>query len=200
MRVVTWVRRVARVAAWAATLLALAALTVGLVVPRLAGGSAYTVLTGSMRPGLPPGTLVVVRPVETGELRTGDVVTYQLRSDEPAVVTHRVVAVGVDGAGELRLTTRGDANDVADPVAVRPEQVRGRLWYAVPHLGHVGRLLSGEQRRLAGLVLAGLLLSSAASAYARVVREHRAASSRRTPVAAGRHRAADAHPRERADA
>ena len=114
---------------------ALALFTV--VIPVVLGGQSYTVLTGSMRPSLEQGHLIAVRPTPIGEVRVGDVVTYQLHSGEPEVVTHRVVAVGVDGTGERILTTQGDANNIADAEPVREVQVRGVLVYAVPWLGWI---------------------------------------------------------------
>jgi signal peptidase len=74
---------------------AVALALVGVVAPLVLGATPYTVLTGSMRPTYPPGTMVVVRPVDVERVAPGDVVTYQLASGRPEVVTHRVVAVGV---------------------------------------------------------------------------------------------------------
>lgn len=107
--------------------------TVG--VPIATGSDTYTVLTRSMEPGLPPGTLLVVRPVGADALHVGDVVTYQLASGKPDVVTHRIVRVEASSDGTRRYITRGDANAVADAAPVRAEQVRGRVWYAVPAVG-----------------------------------------------------------------
>ncbi|MFB7252283.1 signal peptidase I [Microbacterium sp. NPDC056234] len=114
---------------------ALALFTV--VVPFLLGGQSYTVLTGSMHPALEQGHLIAVRPTPIADIRVGDVVTYQLHSGQPEVVTHRVVAVGVDGTGERILTTQGDANNVADAAPVREVQIRGILVYAIPWLGWI---------------------------------------------------------------
>ncbi|KQR53466.1 hypothetical protein ASF88_00825 [Leifsonia sp. Leaf336] len=107
--------------------------TVG--VPIATGSDTYTVLTRSMEPGLPPGTLLVVRPTAAADLHIGDVVTYQLQSGKPDVVTHRIVRVEASSDGTRRYVTRGDANAVADASPVRAEQVRGRVWYAVPGIG-----------------------------------------------------------------
>lgn len=116
-----------------------AVLLVGLatiVVPVLLGATPYTVLTRSMEPGMPPGTLVVTRPVPVDTIGTGDVVTYQLRSGEPTVVTHRVIGVGSNALGETVFSTMGDANAVPDE-PVREVQVRGVVVYQVPYLGYV---------------------------------------------------------------
>ena len=152
----------------------LAALTAGLAVPRAAGATPYVVLTGSMTPGLPPGTLVVVRPVPVERIVVGSVVTYQLRSGQPEVVTHRVVSTRMDLDGHVQWLMRGDANDAADPEWVREEQIRGRLWYSVPLLGHVSTWLTGAERRLLCQLLAVVLLGYALLMFARSIWPRRA--------------------------
>jgi signal peptidase len=129
-------------------------LIVSVVVPRIAGAQPYTIETGSMQPKLPPGTLVVVKPIEPRDIGIGDVLTYQLRPGEPAVVTHRVVAQGVDGGGRPVFWTKGDANSATDARPVRSVQVRGKLWYSVPYVGYLGALLSPTQRNV--LLLAAI--------------------------------------------
>lgn len=135
-----------QIASWFLLLTVLAIAAIMIVIPRIGGATAYTVLTGSMEPGMPPGSLAVVRPVDPATLRTGDVITYQIKSGEPAVVTHRVVGVGQTLSGELRLTARGDAN-AANDLPIKPEQIRGSLWYQVPWLGYINSALTGPQRQ-----------------------------------------------------
>lgn len=146
---------VGQVAAWSVILVVAAVLAVAVLIPRLGGATPYTILTGSMTPGMPPGTLVVVKPVPMDQIGVGTVITYQLHSGEPTVVTHRVVAVGVNALDERVFTTQGDANEAADPAPVRPVQVRGERWYAVPKLGYLNTWLNGDQRQLAVYVVAG---------------------------------------------
>ncbi len=59
-------------------------------------------------------------------------ITYQLESGRPTVVTHRVTGIGVDARGELRYTTQGDANSAPDVQTVRPVQVRARAGTPCP--------------------------------------------------------------------
>ena len=67
----------------AVVLLALAGV---LIVPYLMGYTELAVLTGSMQPTLPVGTLIYVKEVEPETLQVGDVVTYRLDGD--TMVTH----------------------------------------------------------------------------------------------------------------
>ena len=156
---------------WVVILSAAAALMVSVVLPRIAGGTPYAVLTGSMRPDLPPGTLVVVRPTPIDEIAIGDVITYQLASGKPTVVTHRVVGIGVDADGGRVLQTQGDANEKPDLEPVREVQIKGKLWYSVPQLGRVHQVLTGQERQWAVYAVAVLLLGYAAMAWGGALRD-----------------------------
>src|SRR5262245_8639093 len=148
-----------RVLATMAIIVAGAALIAGVLVPRVAGGTPYTVLTGSNKPTLPPGTLIAVRP--SHDIQVGDIITFQLRPGEPEVATHRVIGVGTSVAGERVYVTKGDASEAADLERVRDVQVRGELWYRVPYLGYVSRWFTGGQREGIALLLAGGLIGYA---------------------------------------
>lgn len=155
-------RPVVRLVSWVLVLGVTALVVAAVVVPRLAGATPYTVLTGSMAPAYPPGTLVVVKPVDVADVRTGDVVTYQLESGRQAVATHRVVGVGWTAEGEKVLTTRGDANSATDTVPVREVQLRGEVWYSLPWVGRLNVLLSPSQHVLLVRLAAGALFLYAA--------------------------------------
>ncbi len=177
------VRWVTQVLAWVVIGGFVLLIAVAVVVPRLGGATPYTVLTSSMEPSYPPGTLVVVRPVEPDRLVAGDVITYQLKSGRPTVVTHRVTSVGYDLTGTLRLTTQGDANSAADQDPVIAEQVRGRLWYSIPHVGRVNTWLTPDVRDVATAgVVAGLSLYAAYMFTSAAVDRRRRAPETETKV------------------
>ena len=131
-------------------LLAFVALVAALVIvaPAVTGSTPYTILTSSMEPGLPPGTLVVVKPIDPDEIVMGTVLTYQLESGEPTVVTHRVVAIQGETVadGERQFITKGDANSAADEKPVKEVQIRGAVWYSVPWIGWINNLVNGDMR------------------------------------------------------
>jgi signal peptidase I len=131
---------------WGAVSIALlgVALVLGvvcLVIPRALGAVPLTILSGSMAPTMPPGSLAVVRPVDATHARVGDVLTYQPVQDDPTLVTHRVVAVTKNARGDVSLILQGDANSTPDDAPVRPEQVMGTVVYAVPYFGWVANRL-----------------------------------------------------------
>lgn len=158
---------------WMVILFVSAVLIVAVLLPRLAGATPYVVLTGSMQPQMPPGTLVVVKPVDADEITTGTVLTYQLESGKPTVVTHRVTSVGVDGKGELRFGTKGDANKDPDARQVMPAQIKGERWYYVPYLGHVTSVITGEQRQIGLAVVVVGLLGYAGAMFVSAARDRR---------------------------
>ncbi|MCL2467299.1 MAG: signal peptidase I [Micrococcales bacterium] len=137
--------RVAKTAGWALFWVVLAVVT-GLtmavfIVPQSQAGSGLTVLTGSMRPALDPGDVVALRGVKAHEVcetvKTGDVVAFMPNTDDPMMVTHRVVRVyDYDGYEDCTVVTKGDANNTEDqPVPARA--VKGVVMYSVPKVGHV---------------------------------------------------------------
>lgn len=159
MAALRWARQVVM---WAVILGIAAAIAAAVLVPRLSGATPYTILTSSMQPSYPPGTLVVVKPVGIDEIAIGDVVTYQLSSGKSTVVTHRVMAISTNLKSEQTFTTQGDANNVADAKPVMPVQIKGKLWYHVPYLGYVNKFITGKERHIAMIiVVSGLLLYAA---------------------------------------
>lgn len=151
-----------------AVLLLILALGAAVVaIPRVAGAIPLTVLTSSMEPKLPPGTLIVVRPVAIDDIRVGDVVTYQIHSGVPGVISHRVIAIALAADGGRTFILKGDNNSVPDVTPVIPEQVQGKLWYSVPYVGFANTALSGNTRAWVVPVGGVLLLLYAAITFTR---------------------------------
>lgn len=131
----------------AALLVVILAIGVAVIlVPAVTGSQALTVLTSSMEPHLPPGTMVVVRPTDPADIEPGMIMTYQLESGKPLLVTHRVVQRLTTVDGEYLFITQGDANPQPDADPVREVQIRGTVWYAVPYIGWVATAISGDFR------------------------------------------------------
>src|SRR5699024_9486081 len=130
------------------TVAGILALAVALtLVPAVVGGHTATVLSGSMAPRLPVGSVLVDKPVKAGSLETGDIITYV---SENSLVTHRIVRIRHTEDGPAFIT-QGDANDTPDREPVQPAQIRGELWYHVPYIGTVRDALTSPS----GLVMAG---------------------------------------------
>jgi signal peptidase len=139
-------------------LIALAGVLVAAIaVPRIIDAVPLTVLTGSMRPTLEPGTMIISQKVDADDVRTGDIITYQLEAGKPELVTHRVKEIAYDAYGIHHFTLRGDANGLDDP-PVLPDQIKGRFLYQLPYLGFAAGALPGEAKPVILQVVGGTLI------------------------------------------
>ena len=94
--------------------LVLALLLAGVFVVGSAGGYRLLVIaSGSMRPTLQVGDLVLSRSTAPSRLRPGDLVTFADPLLGGRSVTHRVVQLARDG-DRFAVQTRGDANQVSE--------------------------------------------------------------------------------------
>lgn len=122
------------IAAAVSVLLAAIAL---IAVPRALGWQGVVVLSGSMEPSLPVGSIVLIEPVsDPSALKVGDVITFASPVNPGQQITHRILAI-VDGDDGLTFETKGDANVAADPDPVIVENLRGRARLQVPYVGRL---------------------------------------------------------------
>lgn len=142
-------------------LAALVAVCVPLTVPRLFGCHIYSVVSGSMEPAIPTGSLVYIRNMEPGEMQTGDVIAFYGARDQASVITHRVVENRVV-MGEL--ITKGDANQTEDMNPIPYENVIGSVVCSIPGAGRLAELLTSSAGKAAagGVILTAVLLQLAA--------------------------------------
>jgi signal peptidase len=91
------------------------------------------VISGSMEPGYPVGSLTFSRLVPVAEIRPGDVVTLE-RNDGNGLVTHRVMEIHPGPPRELVL--KGDANTEPDPVPYRVQEA-GLVLAVIPWVGYL---------------------------------------------------------------
>jgi len=154
-------RRVLRAAATVGvSAVAVAAVAVLLLVgvgPRVADYRTLVMLTGSMSPDYPAGSLLVATPQRAVDLAPGDVLTYHMPIDDHQVVTHRVVEV--DRQGDVVLVrTKGDANTAPDPWVARiTDDTVWTIRGAVPRAGQlIQSARSPAVRPIVTLALPGL--------------------------------------------
>ena len=100
-------------------------------IPRLFGVKPFVVLSGSMEPTIPTGSLVFVNTHDTN-VAVDDVITFSLAvgSDKGVYVTHRVHAIDESGL----IQTKGDNNNDPDGWLSK-EAVTGTVVLHVPFLG-----------------------------------------------------------------
>jgi signal peptidase len=88
--------------------------------------------SGSMVPNLRVGDIVVAREVPIETVRTGDVITFY---QDGITIVHRVIDIQND-AGKIIFTTKGDANDSADPLVLE-EFYKGKVIFTIPKIGWI---------------------------------------------------------------
>jgi signal peptidase len=92
----------------------------------------YSVVSGSMSPTLPVGSVVAVKPQT--DYQVGDVVTFQ-PAGQKTTVTHRITGKSaVDN--QTVFQTKGDANQVNDNNSIPHSNVIGRVIFQLPYLGY----------------------------------------------------------------
>ncbi len=104
-------------------------LCIPVTIPHFLGFDIYNVISGSMEPKLPVGSIVYVKSADCEELVTGDIIAF---NSNGMTVTHRVVKNDT----ELKeIITKGDANVSEDPTPVKYGSVIGKIKLHLPLLG-----------------------------------------------------------------
>lgn len=86
-----------------------------------------TVLTGSMEPAIPVGSIVITKEQSSYEIE--DIISFQ---EKGSVITHRIISIDRE-----RYITKGDANNVADTEEVQQKQILGKVILTIPLLGYL---------------------------------------------------------------
>jgi len=113
--------------------------TAPLTIPKLFGIQIYAVLTGSMEPEFPTGSVVYVKAMQPEQIVVGDVITFQLPEEADVVMTHRVITIDTLGK---KFVTQGDANSQVDEEAVGYDKLIGKAVFCIPELALVSNLFN----------------------------------------------------------
>jgi len=136
--------------------------SIGMLVPKVMGYTEYTVVTASMEPVLPVGSLILVKQTDPATLEKGDIISYSKELDPGTVITHRVVENDTE---EGQVITKGDANEVNDMEPVKYDFILGKMEASFPKLGvpaAAAGTLTGKIF-LAAMLITGYLLTVIAS-------------------------------------
>ena len=129
---------------------------------RLIGFEPYTVLSGSMEPEFPTGSMTYVRSVDTASLAVGDVITFRMAGGD-TVATHRIIEVITEDS-TLQFRTKGDANDGPDHNLVPADRVIGSPSFTIPYLGRFASFLQERRGKAVSIaVVSGVILMVVAS-------------------------------------
>jgi signal peptidase I len=122
------------VAALAALLLIVSGAT---IVASLSRHHFEQVITGSMVPVIPVGSMVVTEQVAVTSLHVGDILVFPKPTNASEVIVHRIVQLTTASNGSIQVQTKGDANTAQDPWVIQQGRsgLADRALYIVPSLG-----------------------------------------------------------------
>jgi len=121
----------------------------------LFGGRTLAVLSGSMEPNYPVGSLVFAVPTPPEEIISGDAISYVI-NNQGTTVTHRVIEADREAR---HFITQGDANNAPDGNPVLYENVIGVVRFHVPMLGYaLSFVLTTSGKIIAGTIVVALIL------------------------------------------
>ena len=124
-----------------------------LTLPRMFGYQLYTVISGSMEPEIPVGSLVFIKDMQAREVKEGDVIAFYGGRDTNAIITHRVVKNKVI---EGEFITKGDANQTEDMNPVDYQEFIGRVELSIPKAGNLAQMLTSMEGKIAAASMIGL--------------------------------------------
>lgn len=143
-------------------LIMLVVICLPLTAPRLFGYHIYSVISGSMEPEIPTGSLVYIKEAVPEEIQEGDVIAFYGAMDSNAIITHRVVENRVL-MGEF--ITKGDANQTEDMNPIPYDNFIGIVVRSIPKVGQIAQLFTSQTGKIiAGMVIGiSIVLQCAAS-------------------------------------
>ena len=115
----------------------------------------YMVLSGSMEPDIPQGSMVAVQEVPPSSLQVGDDITFHTGDADHEVITHRIVEIVPDyeGTGSPGYITQGVARSVPDEEIRPAASVLGRVTLCIPLLGYLLSFFQSDYFLIPFLVL-----------------------------------------------
>jgi signal peptidase I len=116
--------------------------------------------SGSMRPAISAGDLLITHSIPAQSIHVGEIVSFSDPGLQGKLVTHRVVGIHAAGA-RINFLTRGDANTTPESWSVTRHASVGTLELRIPAVGRAVAWTADRWVRTALLTLSALVLSAA---------------------------------------
>lgn len=146
--------------------IAISVMTTGRV--SIFGFSLFRVVTGSMEPEIPVGSLLWCQTTDIDAVAVDDIVCFYSKEGrlQGKVITHRVIQILEGTDGQIWLETKGDANAVSDIQYVTADNLIGKVIYHAGEGNIVSEALSFLTSKIGFLgcivfpclILAGVIL------------------------------------------
>lgn len=119
----------------------------------LMGKEPATIISGSMRPKMPIGSICFIdkdHPFE--DFKVGDIIVYNSKGKK---IVHRIVEIKEDG-----YKTKGDANSKVDVVTVNKDLYYGKCIFYIPYVGLLVMAFQSTTGKIIFVILLLLLFCS----------------------------------------
>ncbi|MDD2978632.1 MAG: signal peptidase I [Hespellia sp.] len=124
-----------------------------LTVPKVFGYHIYTVISGSMAPAIPTGSLVYIKNLPADDIQKEDVIAFYGEMDTTSIITHRVVS---NSKNMGQFITKGDANKEKDMNPVKYDNYIGKVVLSVPVVGGIAQTFTEGWGRLLAVCCIGI--------------------------------------------
>ena len=124
-----------------------------LTLPKAFSFQIYTVISGSMEPAIPTGSLVYVRYEEPDTIVKDDVIAFYSNNADGSIITHRVVS---NSPAMGQFITKGDANEEKDMTPIPYNNYIGKVKLSVPVVGGIAQAATGTSGKIAAASMIGL--------------------------------------------
>lgn len=133
-----------------------------LTVPRFFGYHIYTVISGSMEPAIPTGSLVYIAEAAPEDMKEKDIIAFYGARDSASIITHRVVE---NNKLMGQFITKGDANMTEDMNPIPYENFIGKVVLSIPSVGMIAQMFTSFQGKImaGAVIVAAVLLQAVAS-------------------------------------
>lgn len=124
------------------------------VITKPFGIEPYGIISNSMEPAYPVGSVIYVKKISPEQIQKDDVITFSVSAKNKNVATHRVVLHDTE---KQLFYTKGDNNEQMDTNPVSYQNLLGKAIFCVPYLGYFYQQLVS----FTGMMLCAILLITA---------------------------------------
>ena len=131
-----------------------AVLAVSLVGVRIVGLTPLCVLSGSMEPTYKTGSIIYIKNIDAANIKVKDPITFYM-SNGKTVATHRVVRIDSQNHS---FYTKGDANNIEDPLPVAFSSLIGKPVFTIPYLGYISAFITTPPGSYISMAFGGVIV------------------------------------------
>ena len=122
-------------------------------VTKIGGYCPLIVLTGSMEPEISSGDLIIVKQIDSSEVKENDIIAFfDPDGNGQRILTHRFLNI-TEEDGKTAFITQGDANNSEDRQPVPSDQLVGGYVLRIPGMGNIAMFM----QTTAGLIVCVVL-------------------------------------------